>query len=163
RRRACAGDRDLDGCAVRARCPAPEGAVRRAGARHLADDDAGAAVRPRLWLRGPGGLDRRSHPRGTLRTRRAGGRNARSRGAHRSALAHDLEGGRVPHSRGPADRLGAEPLVAVPRLIAPSDALLDRVLADARAAKPSYPEVGATRAGELPAGYRIDRYERRLD
>ncbi len=48
------------------------------------------------------------------------------------------------------------------RLVAPSDSLLDRVLADARAAEPSYPEVGATRAAELPGGYRIDRYERRL-
>lgn len=48
------------------------------------------------------------------------------------------------------------------RLVAPSDALLERTLAEARAATPSYAEVGATRASELPAGYRIDRYERRL-
>jgi len=48
------------------------------------------------------------------------------------------------------------------RVFAPSDSILDRALADARAAGPSYPEVGATRAAELPAGYRIDRYERRL-
>ena len=48
------------------------------------------------------------------------------------------------------------------RVFAPSDSLLDRALADARAAEPSYPEVGATRAAELPAGYRIDRYELRL-
>jgi uncharacterized protein (UPF0548 family) len=50
----------------------------------------------------------------------------------------------------------------VPRLAAPSDSHLDRALADARAAEPSYPEVGATRDAELPVGYRIDRYERRL-
>ena len=48
------------------------------------------------------------------------------------------------------------------RLFAPSDSALDRALADARAAEPSYLEVGATRAAKLPAGYRIDRYERRL-
>jgi uncharacterized protein (UPF0548 family) len=48
------------------------------------------------------------------------------------------------------------------RLLAPSDALLDRALAAARAAEPTYPEVGATRSGQLPAGYRLDRYERRL-
>ncbi len=48
------------------------------------------------------------------------------------------------------------------RLAAPSDSLLDRILADARAAEPTYGEVGATRDAEPPAGYRIDRYERRL-
>jgi uncharacterized protein (UPF0548 family) len=59
--------------------------------------------------------------------------------------------------------VAAEPLVAVLRLTAPSDALLDGVLADACAAEPTYREVGATRDNELPAGYRIDRYERTLD
>ena len=48
------------------------------------------------------------------------------------------------------------------RLVAPSDSLLDHALAEACAAEPSYPEVGATRDEEFPAGYRIDRYERRL-
>lgn len=48
------------------------------------------------------------------------------------------------------------------RLTEPSDALLDRTLADARTAAPTYLEVGATRAAEPPAGYRIDRYERRV-
>ena len=50
----------------------------------------------------------------------------------------------------------------MPRVVAPSDSLLSRVLADARVAKPTYPEVGATNAAQLPAGYRIDHYERRL-
>jgi len=49
----------------------------------------------------------------------------------------------------------------VPRPGVPSDSLLEQVLGDARDAKPTYPEVGATR-GKLPAGYRIDRYERRV-
>jgi uncharacterized protein (UPF0548 family) len=49
------------------------------------------------------------------------------------------------------------------RLFAPSESLLDRVLAEAHAAGPTYPEVGATRSVQLPAaGYRIDRYQRRL-
>ena len=44
RRRARAGDRDLDGRAVRARRAADEGAVHRAGARDRQDDDVGAPV-----------------------------------------------------------------------------------------------------------------------
>ena len=49
------------------------------------------------------------------------------------------------------------------RLFAPSEAFLEHTLSEARNAAPSYAEVGATRTGEMPTGYRIDRYERRLD
>ena len=45
RRRARAGDRDLDGRALRARRPAAEGAVRGARARDRQDDDAGRSSR----------------------------------------------------------------------------------------------------------------------
>jgi uncharacterized protein (UPF0548 family) len=48
------------------------------------------------------------------------------------------------------------------RLSQPRGADLDRLLEQSRQATPSYPEVGATRSGSLPAGYRLDRYERRL-
>jgi uncharacterized protein (UPF0548 family) len=44
----------------------------------------------------------------------------------------------------------------------PTPAALERLLAEAKAVAPTYPEVGATRGGGLPAGYRHDRYERRL-
>ena len=44
----------------------------------------------------------------------------------------------------------------------PAAAELERLLAEAKAAAPTYPEVGATRGDRLPAGYRIDHYERRL-
>lgn len=37
-----------------------------------------------------------------------------------------------------------------------------RLLGEAKAAAPTYPEVGATRNGTLPAGYRHDGYERVL-
>ena len=40
--------------------------------------------------------------------------------------------------------------------------MIDRLLAEARGARPSYSEVGQTRAEQLPSGYRHDRYERRL-
>ena len=43
----------------------------------------------------------------------------------------------------------------------PSDLALS-LLERARAAAPTYPEVGATRQATLPAGYRHDRYTRRL-
>jgi len=48
------------------------------------------------------------------------------------------------------------------RLARPSDSDLQRALETARRAELSYEEVGATRSGSLPAGYRLDRYERRL-
>ena len=48
------------------------------------------------------------------------------------------------------------------RLAAPSKSLLQRTLDEARTAAPTYAEVGASRAAGLPAGYRVDRYERRL-
>ncbi len=48
------------------------------------------------------------------------------------------------------------------RLAAPSDAFLRRALEDARSGEFSYPEVGATRTAELPAGYRLDCYEQSL-
>ena len=40
----------------------------------------------------------------------------------------------------------------------PSEASLDRVLAEALRAEPTYGEVGATLAGPLPVGYRHDRW-----
>ena len=48
------------------------------------------------------------------------------------------------------------------RLKRPSEADIDRLLSDARAAAPTYPEVGATRGGQLPVGYRHDAYQLRL-
>jgi uncharacterized protein (UPF0548 family) len=48
------------------------------------------------------------------------------------------------------------------RLTRPSAEDLSRLLATATAADLSYPEIGATRASPLPAGYRLDNYERRL-
>jgi uncharacterized protein (UPF0548 family) len=45
------------------------------------------------------------------------------------------------------------------RLRRPSAAAVQRLLADSREAVPTYPEVGATRAVDLPAGYRHDRCE----
>lgn len=48
------------------------------------------------------------------------------------------------------------------RLMQPSDSDLERVLAGSRHAEVSYEEVGATRSAPLPAGYRLDRYERQL-
>jgi uncharacterized protein (UPF0548 family) len=47
-----------------------------------------------------------------------------------------------------------------PRL--PSAGELERLLAEAKSAAPTYPEIGATRVDQLPAGYRHDHYERRL-
>ena len=48
------------------------------------------------------------------------------------------------------------------RLRRPSAAGIARLLAEARSAAPTYPEVGATRDAQLPTGFRHDRYERRL-
>src|SRR5262245_24724132 len=48
------------------------------------------------------------------------------------------------------------------RLRRPDDATLERLLEEARTADLTYREAGATRAGSLPEGFRIDRYERRL-
>jgi uncharacterized protein (UPF0548 family) len=48
------------------------------------------------------------------------------------------------------------------RLFSPSNSLLRRAWDDARKSGLSYPENSATRTAELPSGYRIDRYERRL-
>jgi uncharacterized protein (UPF0548 family) len=48
------------------------------------------------------------------------------------------------------------------RVRRPPAAEIDRLLAEARTAEPTYPEVGQTRADQLPDGYRHDRYERRL-
>jgi uncharacterized protein (UPF0548 family) len=47
-------------------------------------------------------------------------------------------------------------------LTKPSVEDLTRLLARAKAANLSYPEIGATRGSSLPAGYRFDRYERPL-
>jgi uncharacterized protein (UPF0548 family) len=58
--------------------------------------------------------------------------------------------------------VGAEPPVAVLRLLKPSTARLDRALAEATAAEFTYAEVGATRTADWPAGYQVDRYERSL-
>jgi uncharacterized protein (UPF0548 family) len=44
----------------------------------------------------------------------------------------------------------------------PSGEGLARLLANAKAADPSYSEVGATSNSSLPAGYRLDHYERQL-
>jgi uncharacterized protein (UPF0548 family) len=44
----------------------------------------------------------------------------------------------------------------------PSASRIDRLLAAATTAVPTYAEVGATKNEQLPAGYRHDRYERRL-
>jgi uncharacterized protein (UPF0548 family) len=52
--------------------------------------------------------------------------------------------------------------VQVPRVRPPSTVELDRLLTEARAAAPTYPEVGATRDAHLPPGYRHDSYERGL-
>lgn len=48
------------------------------------------------------------------------------------------------------------------RVRRPSAAEIDQLLGEAQAAEPTYPEVGETRAAELPAGYRHDQHERRL-
>jgi uncharacterized protein (UPF0548 family) len=48
------------------------------------------------------------------------------------------------------------------RLTRPSVEDLARLLAEAKAADLSYPEASATRESPLPAGYRLDRYERQL-
>jgi uncharacterized protein (UPF0548 family) len=48
------------------------------------------------------------------------------------------------------------------RLRKPSQHALQELLVEARAASPSYSEVGATRHESLPAGFRHDRYEVRL-
>lgn len=47
-------------------------------------------------------------------------------------------------------------------LVRLSDSDLHRVLEKSREAKLSYAEVGATKSRPLPAGYRLDYYERRL-
>jgi len=48
------------------------------------------------------------------------------------------------------------------RLARPSDAELDLLLETARRSDLTYDETGATQGGQLPAGYRFARYERRL-
>ena len=48
------------------------------------------------------------------------------------------------------------------RVRRPSREDIDRLLSEARAAEPTYPEVGATSDGLFPAGYRHDAYERQL-
>jgi uncharacterized protein (UPF0548 family) len=47
-------------------------------------------------------------------------------------------------------------------LARPSDSDLQRVLEKSRRAELPYEEVGATKGTPLPAGYRLDHYERRL-
>jgi uncharacterized protein (UPF0548 family) len=82
-----------------------------------------------------------------------------ARAAERAIAVVDEERcGRVRHS------VHGSPWYAdvVLRLIRPSADDLTRLLAKARAEELSYPEVGATRDSVLPAGYRLDRYERRL-
>ena len=44
----------------------------------------------------------------------------------------------------------------------PAVAALERLLAESKAAAPTYSEIGATRGDRFPAGYRRDDYERRL-
>ena len=53
--------------------------------------------------------------------------------------------------------------LVVLRLTKPSVGDLTRLLAKAKAADLSYPEDSATRDSQLPAGYRLDRYERQLN
>jgi uncharacterized protein (UPF0548 family) len=48
------------------------------------------------------------------------------------------------------------------RLTEPSDAELERLLETARRSDLTYDETGATKGGDLPAGYRLARYDRRL-
>jgi uncharacterized protein (UPF0548 family) len=48
------------------------------------------------------------------------------------------------------------------RVRRPPSSEIDRLLAEAREASPTYPEVGATKNEQLPAGYRHDFYEQRL-
>jgi uncharacterized protein (UPF0548 family) len=48
------------------------------------------------------------------------------------------------------------------RLTKPSGEDLTRLLANAKAADLSYPEVGATKDSSLPAAYRLDHYDRQL-
>ena len=74
RRRARAGDRGLDGSAVRPRGPAREGRLRRAADRDRQDDGRWAPVRARLRVRRPGGRHRRADPR-RARRRGADGRH----------------------------------------------------------------------------------------
>ena len=50
----------------------------------------------------------------------------------------------------------------MPRLTRPPESELHRLLAKARRSVPSYAEVGATRTGHLPSGYRHDRNRIRL-
>jgi uncharacterized protein (UPF0548 family) len=52
--------------------------------------------------------------------------------------------------------------LVVLRVTRPSVEDLARVLAEARAADLSYPEVSATKDSPLPEGYRLDHYEREL-
>ena len=83
-----AGDRGLDGRALRTRGPAGEGRLRRAAAGDRQRRPRRAAVGARLRLRRPGRRHRRRDPRGA-RGRCAGHRDRRSRRPHRPALAHD--------------------------------------------------------------------------
>jgi uncharacterized protein (UPF0548 family) len=48
------------------------------------------------------------------------------------------------------------------RLSRPRDSDLDSVVERSRQTNLTYPEVGATRSGSAPAGYRLDYYERLL-
>jgi uncharacterized protein (UPF0548 family) len=48
------------------------------------------------------------------------------------------------------------------RLRRPSPTRIEQLLSEARNAAPSYPDVGATRAGPLPTGYRHCEYATRL-
>ena len=86
RRRARAGDRGLDGRALRACGSARQGRLRRAAVRDRQDDGRGPPVRARLRLRRPGRRDRRAHP-GRARRRGADGRHRRPRRPDRPARA----------------------------------------------------------------------------
>src|SRR6202030_379307 len=85
----------------------------------------------------------------------------------RQRPARDLAQARVLHARGdrrvrraPSGHRARRALVL--RLRRPSSETVQRLLAYARSAAMTYPEVGATRALDLPGGYRHDRYEIRL-
>jgi uncharacterized protein (UPF0548 family) len=51
---------------------------------------------------------------------------------------------------------------STPRLRRPSPAALQELLAEQQRAQVTYAEAGATRTGDLPAGYHHDHYRRRL-
>src|SRR5918994_1379553 len=94
RRRPRAGNRDLDGRALRACRTSRQGRLRRAAVGHRQDHGRGAPVRARVRVRGAGGRNRGTHP-GRARRRRAGGGDRRARRSRRAALGDDRARGSV--------------------------------------------------------------------